>query len=368
MIVSSRILLTALLALAATSLIAPARLQADETRPGKLVLVAGGGTHEENVPATEAKLNQPFAIGFDKAGNSYMVELAGNRVLKVDAKGILTVFAGIGKKGNAGDGGPARLASFNGMHNLVVGDGILYLTDTWNNRVRTVDLKTGQITAFAGTGKKGQTGDGGPAVKALFGGIYCAALNAAGDKLYLADLDNRAIRAVDLKTGIVERVAGNGRKGVPRDGGDALSEPLLDPRAVAVDRKGNVYILERGGNALRVVDAKGKIRTVAGAGKPGNTGDGDDARKATLNSPKHLCIDADDSVLIADSSNHVIRRYRPADGKIVRVAGTGKKGQSGKGGPPLEVSLNEPHGVYVHPNGTVYIADSMNHLVFRWER
>jgi sugar lactone lactonase YvrE len=368
MFVSTRIASAMILTLAAAALIAPARLQADETHPGKLVLVAGGGTQEENVPATEAKLNQPFGIGFDKAGNFYMVELAGNRVLKVDTKGILTVLAGTGKKGDTGDGGPARTASFNGMHSLAVGDDILYLTDTWNNRVRRVDLKTGSITAFAGTGKKGNQGDGGPAVKALFGGIYCAAFNSAGDRLYLADLDNRAIRAVDLKTGIVERVAGNGRKGVPRDGEDALSAPLVDPRAVAVDRKGNVYILERGGHALRVVDAKGKIRTVAGTGKPGNTGDGGDARKATLNSPKHLCIDSDDSVLIADSSNHVIRRYTPADGKIVRVAGTGKKGPSGKGGAPLEVSLNEPHGVYVHPNGTLYIVDSMNHRVFRWER
>ncbi len=143
---------------------------------------------------------------------------------------------------------------------------------------------------------------------------------------------------------------------------------MIDPRAVAVDRQGNVYILERGGNALRVVDAKGKIRTVVGTGKAANTGDGGDARKATLNSPKHLCIDRDDSVLIADTSNHVIRRYTPADGKIVRVAGTGKKGQSGKGGAALEVSLNEPHGVYVHPSGALYIVDSMNHRVFRWER
>jgi sugar lactone lactonase YvrE len=359
---------SALLALAVTAATVLAGLRADGPRTGKLVLVAGGGTQEENVPATEAKLNQPFGIGFDKSGNFYLVELAGQRVLKVDAKGLLTVFAGTGKKGHIGDSGPARSAAFNGMHSLAVGNDILYLTDTWNNRVRKIDLKTGTISAFAGTGKKGHSGDGGPAVEALFGGIYCAALDPAGEKLYLADLDNRGIRAVDLKTGVVERKAGNGRKGVPRDGDDARTSPLVDPRAVAVDRSGNVYILERGGHALRVVDANGKIRTVAGTGKPGNTGDGGDARKATLNSPKHLCIDTDDSVLIADSSNHVIRRYTPSDGKIVRVVGTGKKGDSGKGGSPLEVSLNEPHGVCVRADGMAYIVDSMNQRVFRWER
>jgi sugar lactone lactonase YvrE len=368
MSIRRRIVSTVILAAAATLLITTVSVRADESRTGKLVLIAGNGKHEQNVPATEAKLNQPFGIGFDKAGNFYLVELAGQRVLKVDRKGVLTILAGNGKKGNAGDDGPARMATFNGMHSLAVGDDILYLTDTWNNRVRKIDLKTGSIAAFAGTGKKGYEGDGGPAARAHFGGIYCAALNPSGDRLYLADLDNRAIRAVDLKTGIVERVAGNGRKGVPRDGEDARTAPLIDPRAVAVDRKGNVYILERGGHALRVVDVTGKIRTVAGTGKSGNKGDGGDARKATLNSPKHLCIDRDDSVLIADSSNHVVRRYTPGDGKIVRVAGTGKKGQSGKGGAPLEVSLNEPHGVYVRADGTLYIVDSMNHRVFRMER
>ena len=93
----------------------------------------------------------------------------------------------------------------------------------------------------------------------------------------------------------------------------------------------------------------GKIRTVAGTGKAGNTGDGGDARKATLNGPKHLCVDLDDNVIIADTANHVIRKYTPKDGKIVRLAGTGKKGDSGDGGDPLNVAFNEPHGVYVHP-------------------
>ncbi len=137
-------------------------------------------------------------------------------------------------------------------------------------------------------------------------------------------------------------------------------------RAAAVDRKGNVYILERSGHALRVVDREGKIRTVAGTGKPGNSGDGGDARAATLNGPKHLCVDKDDNVIIADTANHVIRKYVPGSGQIVRIAGTGKQGDSGAGGAPLQVSFNEPHGVYVHRDGTLYIVDSYNHRVFRW--
>src|SRR5262249_49734915 len=147
--------------------------------------------------------------------------------------------------------------------------GDVYLADTWNNCVRKLDPKSGTITRVAGTGEKGYAGDGGPAVKAQFGGIYCIALDAKAERLYLADLDNRRVRVVNLRNGVVDTVAGNGQKGVPPDGTDARNAPLVDPRAVAVDGAGNVYVLERGGHALRVVEPGGKIRTVAGTGQRG---------------------------------------------------------------------------------------------------
>jgi sugar lactone lactonase YvrE len=338
-------------------------------RADKLVLIAGGGSEADKVLATKAKLLDPFGIDSDKAGNFYVVEMAGGRILKVDPKGILTRIGGTGKKGHSGDGGPALDATFNGMHGLAVTpDGTIYAADTWNNRVRKIDPKTGIVTAFAGTGKKGDAKPGSPVDDADLGGIYCVAFNADFSRLYLTDLDNRRIRAVNMKTGVIELIAGNGKKGIPDDGADAKTSPLFDPRAACVDSKGNVYILERSGHALRVVDPQGKIRTVVGTGKPGNTGDDGDARKATLNSPKHLCIDRDDNVIIADSANHVIRKYTPKDGKITRLAGTGKKGDSKTGGDPLNVSFDEPHGVYVHSSGTLYIVDSMNGKVFRLEK
>ena len=335
-------------------------------RADQLVLMAGGGTADVDVPATKARLVQPFGIDFDKAGNAYLVELEGGRVLRVDPKGMLTRIGGTGSKGNGGDEGPARKATFNGMHSVAVTpDGTVYVADTWNNRIRKIDPETGMITALAGTGKKGNAGDGGPALSAQFGGVYCVAFDTDYGTLYVTDLDNRRIRAIDMKTRVVRLVAGNGEKGVPKDGADAQQAPLVDPRAAAVDRNGNVYILERSGHALRVVDRNGKIRTVAGTGKPGNSGDGGDAREATLNGPKHLCIDREDNVIIADTANHVIRKYMPQTGKIMRIAGTGKKGDSGSGGEPLEVSFNEPHGVCIHRDGTLYIVDSLNHRVFR---
>lgn len=344
-------------------------LTSTTARADKLVLFAGGGTEKDNVPATKAKLNQPFGIDFDKAGNAYIVELGGGRILKVDTAGKLTILAGTGKKGDKGDGGDAINATFNGMHSLAVApDGVFYIADTWNNRLRKFNPKNGSVTAFAGTGAKNHSGDGHYAINAEFGGLYCVAFNQDHTKLYVTDLDHRRIRVIDMKTNKVELVAGNGVKGTPKDGADAKESPLVDPRAACVDRKGNVYILERNGHALRVVETDGKIRTVAGTGKAGNTGDGGDARQATLNGPKHLCVDLDDNILIADTANHVIRKFTPKDGKIVRVAGTGKKGDSKDGGAPLEVSFNDPHGVFMDPTGVLYIVDSMNHRVFRWEK
>jgi hypothetical protein len=187
--------------------------------------------------------------------------------------------------------------------------------------------------------------------------------------MYLADLDNRRIRAINLKTGIVTTVAGNGQKGGSIDGTWAIESPLLDPRAVAAAGKENFfYILERAGHDLRVVDARCRIRTVAGTGEKGFSGDGGDALKCQMNGPKHLCIDRDGGVLIADTENHVIRKYFPESGKIVRIAGTGKKGAAGLGGPPEQAELNQPHGITLHSSGDLYISDSSNNRILKIER
>jgi len=355
------------LALAAALVVGASAAQAQ-----RLTVVAGGATADkvadkDPIAATDAQLNGPFGVEFNRAGVMFIVEMPGQRVLAVDPQGGLRAIAGNGKKGFAGDDGPAAAAQFNGMHNLIVApDDDIYIADTWNNSIRRIDAKTQMIHPFAGTGKKGFGGDGGPAAKAEFGGVYCIALTPNGEKLYVADLDNRRIRAIAIKTGVVETVAGNGEKGAPQEGAVAVESPLLDPRAVAADKTGAVYILERNGNALRVVDPQGKIRTLIGPGAA-PCKDETGQRAKPLKGPKHLCVDRQGNVLIADTENHLIRKYLPRENKLIRVAGTGKRGAALPGSDPLTAELNQPHGVYLHPAGDLYISDSSNNRVLKIE-
>lgn len=325
-------------------------------------VVAGGGAGGPGSPAEAAALRVPFGTEFDAAGTMYIVEMAGgNRLLRVGPKGVLEHIAGTGETGFSGDGGPALSAQFNGPHNLaVLPDGNVLVADTWNGCIRKVDVKAGSIAALPGFSV--------PPDKAKGAGPYCITLDFAGKTLYVADL--RRVHAIDLSSGKSKVVAGNGQKGRPEDGAKASEAPLVDPRAVAPDRRGNVYVLERGGHALRVVEPNGKIRTVVNTkGTKGLSKDGSSADDAPLAGPKHLCVDRDDSVLIADTDNHIILRYLPRERKIRWVAGTGSKGSAGAGGDPLKCQLSQPHGVSVHPKtGEIYVSDSHNNRVLKIAR
>jgi DNA-binding beta-propeller fold protein YncE len=332
----------------------------------KTELVAGGDQAELTGPATRIKLSQPFGTDYDADGNLLICEFTGNRVRRIGRDGVMTVLGGDGRKAHGGNGGPALTASFDGMHHLLVHGAAVIVADTWNDEIRRIDLGSGLVEALAGRkGAKGFGGDGGPAKEAIFHEPYSIALDPDGVGLFVIDLKNRRLRRIDLKAGTIATVAGNGKSGRPKDGARAAESPLVDPRAVAVGKDGRVWILERGGHALRVLEKDGTIRTVAGTGKAGNGGDGGPALAASLNGPKHVTVDRDGSVLIADTENHRIRRYDPASGTVTAFCGSGTKGRAGLGGSALKVELNKPHGVTIAPDGSVIIADSSNDRVIR---
>lgn len=331
-------------------------------RADQILIVAGGKQDAVDIQATEALLKEPFGTEFDAGGHMWIIEMvSGNRLLQVDGGGMISHFAGDLKPGYSGDGGPAIRAQFNGPHNFaILPSGNILIGDTWNGCIREIDVRARTVKTVPGWLA--------PLEKAKSRGPYCITLNAEGTKLYIANLHQ--VFELDLAKQESRVVAGNGQKGVPKDGAKATESPLVDPRAVAPDRLGNLYILERGGNALRVVDKEGLIHTVVNAsGKKGGTGDGGPALEATMNGPKHLCTDADGNVLIADAENHLIRRYIPGTGKIERVAGTGQQGSAGIGGDPLKCQLSRPHGVTIHPaTGDLYITDSYNNRILHIQK
>ncbi len=317
---------------------------------GGLLAEEGGQWDPQSSP-----LKSPFGVDFDSAGNMLIVELEGGRVHKRTVEGKLSHISGDGSRSYRGDGQPVAKATFNGMHNCAVTpNGDLYIADSWNHCIRKVDHKTGIMTTIAGTGEAGFSGDGGPAADAKFDFVMCITLNHSGDKLFVADLKNRRIRVVDLADGTVRTVAGNGDKGSPQDGSVATNSPLVDPRAVATDSQDRVYILERNGNALRVVDTDGTIRTVAGSGARGLK-DGP-AMQATFGSPKHLCVDDEDNVYIADDQNRAIRKYDPRTRVVTTVLGAGHG--------DARIKLLHPHGV-TWESGSLIVVDTGHNRILR---
>jgi hypothetical protein len=320
-------------------------------------------------------IHEPFSVAFDGAGNLYGVEFTkANRVFKIDEKGTLSFVAGVmgktdSKGGDVGgdDGRDPLGGHFNGMHDLAIApNGDIYLADTFNFRVRKIDGESGDLSTVAGTGEKGFSGEGGAAALARHGGVHAISFNADASRLYFTDLMNRRIRALNMEGGTITTVAGTGSKDRPKDGATAIEAGLPGPRAVAVDKEENVYIVSREGNALRVVGKDGKIRTLVNAsGEKGYSGDGEEnALEARMKGPKHACIDDAGNVLIVDTENHCVRRYLPATGRIELVAGVPEKAGATLGSGPLETELNRPHGVRVH-EGWLYIADSANDRILR---
>ena len=315
-------------------------------------------------------LREPFSLAFDAHGDAYGVEFQpANRIFKLHA-GRIEYVSGVrwdsAPKGKLPPAPAKRLdlapAVYDGMHDIAVGpDGSIYAADSFQHRIIRLDPRTHAATVFAGTGKAGFSGDGGPADQAQLNIPMCGVIDPSGKSMVIADLVNQRVRRIDLTTKVITTIAGNGQKGLPKDGDDALAAPMGDARAACVARDGTLYVLLRGGNALAAVK-DGKVTVVVNkAGKPGPATDGP-AAAATMRGPKYVTMDAKGNVLILDTENHCLRLFDPAKQTIRTIAGNGKKG-SAVGTDWASTQLNRPHGARVGPDGRLYITDTENNRI-----
>ncbi|HLK66507.1 MAG TPA: IPT/TIG domain-containing protein [Bryobacteraceae bacterium] len=318
---------------------------------GVMVTEAGNGQGSfggDSNPATSALLNSPSGIAFDHNGNLYIADALNNRVRKVSG-GIITTVAGNGNAGFSGDGGPATQAMLNSPFNVAVDNaGNLFITDTFNYRIRKVT--NGVITTVVGNGTAGFSGDGGQATAAMLNIPSGITVDSAGN-LYFAD--NNRVRKVSQ--GIISTVAGNGSAGFAGDGQSAVNASLDGPVDVAVDSAGNIYFADYYNYRVRKVSG-GIITTVAGNGKDTTGGDGGSATAASF-APNAITVNAAGDLFIADIVKDTIRKV--SGGTITTVAGFGF-GFSGDGGPALEADFATIQGVAFDPNGNLFIADSGN--------
>ncbi|MGB8259281.1 MAG: chitobiase/beta-hexosaminidase C-terminal domain-containing protein [Terracidiphilus sp.] len=371
--------------------------------------VAGGGPNGGK--STQASIGHPAGITSDGAGNVYVVDSTRGRVYRATPNGAITVIAGSGARGPsanglpAGDGGPAvDAALINPMGVAVDGQGNVFVAENGNRAIRRVDAKTGLITSLviaygnqsifvdssgnvffateyscgidewvAASGQIvtvaglnysrgcGYAGDGGPATSAEINdpnGIY---VDSAGN-LFIADTGNNVIREVDAKTGKIATIAGNGQPGYSGDAGAAIKATLNQPLGVWLDAAGNLFIADTGNNVIRKVTA-GKIATVAGNGKAGESGDGGLAVNARLAAPSGVTVDSHGNLFIADANNNLIREVVAATKVIQAYGGNGRPSYAGDGGAALNAQFDDPAGVFIDSTRNIYIADASNNAV-----
>jgi sugar lactone lactonase YvrE len=338
--------------------------------------IGGGGPN--NLPALKSGLGYPTGVALDGAGNVYVADLNSNRALRVDTTGNVTVVAGNGAFGAnsaaLGNGVPAISAYFAGLTGVAVDSlGNIFIADTFLCEIREVSAQTGNISTVAGSMFDcSYSGDGGPATSAKLDYPSGVAVDRAGN-IFIADTNNCLIRVVSAKTGNIAALAGtppdsNGilHCGYSGDGGLADSAKVRFPEGVAVDVSGNIFIADTANCVIREVSASnGIISTVAGTGSCGYSGDGGSATSATLNDPYGVAVDSSGSILIADTSNCVIRKVSSSNANISTAAGdySAGCGYSGDGGSATSAQLNQPSGVAVDSVGDILIADYDNSVI-----
>jgi hypothetical protein len=316
-----------------------------------------------SVSALTIPLILPSAIVFDATGNLYFAETGNHVIRKLDLTGNITTIAGTGTQGFFGDTGPATSAELDSPQGLALDNkNNLYIADTHNHRIRKLNLTSGIITTIAGT-TPGFSGDNALATAAQLDLPTALALDAAGN-LYLADTGNHRIRKIVATTGIITAIAGTGTQGFSGDTGPAISATIDSPTGLALDAANNLYLADTHNHRIRKITATtGIITTIAGTGASGFSGDTTAAANSTLALPHGLTIDTQGNLYLADTQNHRIRRIEATTGIITTVAGDGTQAFSGDGGPAIAASLDSPRNTAVSPSTLLTLSDTGNQRI-----
>ncbi|MBL8173412.1 MAG: SMP-30/gluconolactonase/LRE family protein [Bryobacterales bacterium] len=336
--------------------------------PAKTIRTVAGtgaaGYSGDGGPSAQAQINNPYGLVVGPDGALYVCEIGNHVIRRIDLKkGLISTVAGNGKQGFSGDGGPATQASLNEPYEIRFDkQGNMFFVEMKNHLIRRVDARTKIISTVAGRPEPGFSGDGGPAAKAQFRQPHSIAFDPQG-RLLICDIGNHRVRRIDMKSGAIDTYIGNGERKPTPDGAPLKGTPVNGPRAIDLDKKGNLYLVLREGNMVFRIDPKKEtIHHIAGTGNKGLTGDGADARKADLNGPKGVAWAPDNSIYIADTESHTIRRIDLNTGIISTPVGDGQRGD-GPETDPRKCRTARPHGVFADSKGVVYIGDSEAHRV-----
>jgi uncharacterized protein (TIGR03437 family) len=332
---------------------------------GIVTTIAGTGANAfagDGGPALRASLSFPTGMAFDNSGNLFIADSGNDRIRRISPDGIIATIAGVGRREFCGDNGRAVNACLSDPKGLIFDRaGNLFVADRGNNRVRRI-TGFGVITTYAGSGQAGFSGDGGSATEAMLNNPSGVAI--AGDgSLLVADRFNHRIRRVTV-SGIITTIAGTGVLGFNGDGLAPAESNISEPLDIGVDGRGAIFVVEAGIKRIRRIGADGRVSTAAGNGEGRFSGDGDQGLRAVFDVPLGLAVDRDGNLFFADTANHRVRRIG-RDGLITTIAGTGQAGFSGDGGPAINARFQFPQGVSVDGQGNLFIADRANHRIRR---
>ena len=283
---------------------------------GMIHTVAGTGKPGyagDGGPAREALLFEPYEVRFDRDGNLFFVEMRNHIVRRVErTSGLITTVAGTGKPGFAGDHGPAMQAEMKQPHSIQFGpEGDLYICDIGNHRIRRVNLEDGHITTFAGTGGRDPTADGAPREGTALNGPRAIDFDSTG-QLWLALREGNAVYVLDAARKTWRHAAGNGRKGFTGNDGPAINAALNGPKGISIGPDGWVHLADTESHTVRSLEpGTGKLRHLGGTGKRGDGPDGP-GTECGMARPHGVYADRDGKVYIGDSEAHRVRVLIPA--------------------------------------------------------